>query len=93
MDPNESRPRSYSFVSQVEQLSKFPSCKHLNDSLSLLLNIYLFKFNNRNTRKSCEICLKLKVEKPHWRRSGVFIVNFEHILHLFVVFLLLNLGK
>ena len=39
MDPNESRPRSYSFVSQVEQLSKFPSSKHLNDSLSLLWNI------------------------------------------------------
>ena len=31
----------------------------------------MFKANNRNTRTSCEIC--------HWRRSGVFIVNFEHI--------------
>ena len=27
-----------------------------------------------------------------WRRSGVFIVNFEHILHLVLVFLLLNLN-
>ena len=28
-----------------------------------------------------------------WRRSGVFIVNFEHILHLFLVFLFLTLNK
>ena len=27
------------------------------------------------------------------RRSGVFIVNFEHISHLFLVFLLLTLNK
>ena len=28
-----------------------------------------------------------------WRRSGVFIVNFEHISHVFLVFLLLTLNK
>ena len=28
----------------------------------------------------------------HWRRSGTFIVNFEHISHLVLVFLLLNLN-
>ena len=28
-----------------------------------------------------------------WRRYGVFIVNFEHISHLFLAFLLLNLNK
>ena len=27
-------------------------------------NIYLFKVNNRNTGKSCEICSELTVEKP-----------------------------
>ena len=27
------------------------------------------------------------------RRSGVFIVNFDHIPHLFLVFLLLSLNK
>ena len=27
-----------------------------------------------------------------WRRSGVFIVNVEHILHLVLVFLLLTLN-
>ena len=28
----------------------------------------------------------LKVQWRQWRRSGVFIVNFEHILHLVLVF-------
>ena len=32
-------------------------------------------------------------EERQWRRSGVFIVNFEHISqHLFLVFLLLTLN-
>ena len=45
-------------------------------------NIYLFKVNNNNARKRCKICSKLTMKTPerrHWRRSGVFIVNFEHI--------------
>ena len=29
----------------------------------------------------------------HWRRSGVFTVNFEHISHIFLVFLLLTLNR
>ena len=29
----------------------------------------------------------------HWRRYGVFIVSFEHISHLFIVFLILTLNK
>ena len=44
--------------------------------------IYLLKVNLRNTRKSCKICSKLTIKKPEqqqWCRSGVFIVNFEHI--------------
>ena len=28
----------------------------------------------------------------NWRRSGVFIVNFKHISHLVLVFLLLTLN-
>ena len=41
---------------------------------------YMFKLNNRNTRTRCEICSKLTIKTPEsrqWRRSGVFIVNFE----------------
>ena len=42
-------------------------------------NIYLFKVNNRNTRKMCEICSKLTITTPEWRqwRSGVGTFNFE----------------
>ena len=43
------------------------------------LKFYLFKANNRNTRKRCELCSKLTIKTRHWRRSGIFIVNFEHI--------------
>ena len=59
-------------------------------------NIYLLKFNNRNTRKRCEICSKLTIKTPEWRqrrRSGILISNFEPISHLFLVFLLLTLNK
>ena len=31
-------------------------------------------------------------ERIQWRRSGVFIVNFQHISHLAVVLLLLTLN-
>ena len=37
----------------------------------------MFKVNNKNVI---------------WRRSGVFIVNLEHISQLFLVFLLLTLN-
>ena len=42
----------------------------------------MFKVNNRNFRKKLEVCSVLAVkilERPHWRRSGVFVANFEHI--------------
>ena len=45
-------------------------------------HFYLSKANNRNTRRRCKICLKLTIKTPerhHGRRSGVFIVNFEHV--------------
>ena len=51
---------------------------------------YLLKVSNRNTRTRCEICSKLTMKVPeqcYWYRSGVFIVNFEHISHLFLVIL------
>ena len=50
-------------------------------------HIYLFKVNNRNTRRRYEICSKLTIKTPerrHQRRSDVFIVNFEHISHIFI---------
>ena len=40
----------------------------------------MFKVNIKDTRTTL------------WCRSGVFIVNFEHFLHLALVFLLLTLN-
>ena len=42
----------------------------------------MLRVNNKNTRTT-----SVK------RRSGVFIVNFEHISYFFLVFLLLTLSK
>ena len=51
--------------------------------------IYLLKVNNRNTRIRCEICSKLiKTQERHYRsRSGVCIVNFEHVIARWVILL------
>ena len=57
---------------------------------------YIFKVNIRNTRTSCEICSKLTIKTPewrYWRRPGVFIGNFDHILHLVLVFILVTLSR
>ena len=57
--------------------------------------IYLPEVINRKTRTRCEICSKLTVktpERPHWCHSGVFIVNFEHISKLVLVFLMSTLN-
>ena len=42
----------------------------------------MLEVDNKNTRKRCEISLKLTtktLERRQWHRSDVFIVNFEHI--------------
>ena len=44
----------------------------------------------------CKICLKLTVntaEQRQWSRSGLFIVNFEQIWFIVLVFSLLTLNK
>ena len=58
-------------------------------------NIYLFKVDNRNTKKD-EKYVKINNKTPkrrQGRRSGVFTVKFEYIAHLFLVILLLTLNK
>ena len=57
--------------------------------------IYLLKGNNRNNRARRVICSKITIKTPErcqLRRSDVFIVNFEHISHLVLVYLLLTLN-
>ena len=49
----------------------------------------MFKVNNRNTRATFETCSKLTIKtskRRQWRRSGAFIVNFEHTSYLVPVF-------
>ena len=56
----------------------------------------MFKVNNKISRTRCEICPKLTIKTPerrHYRLSGVFIVNFEQISHLVLVFLLLTFSR
>ena len=61
--------------------------------------MYLFKVNNITLEKDAtyiQLTIKLTIKTPErcqWRRSGIFIVNFEHISHIFLVFLLLTLRK
>ena len=75
-----------------------------NDKVMFPGGIYLFKFNNGNTRRMCEICSKLAIKTPErWHRSCVFIINLEQISSVVLVFpsrfaveailVLLNAGK
>ena len=65
-------------------------CMHrsmvLSESIATA-DIYLFKVNNWNTKTVCEICSKLAIKKPG------FIVNFEQISHIVLVFPSLTLNK
>ena len=57
--------------------------------------IYLLKVNTRNTGRMCEIYSKVTFktpERPHWRCYVAFILNFKHIPHLVLVFLLVTLN-
>ena len=53
--------------------------------------IYMFKVKNKNTRTRGEVCSK-SIIKTLEHCLGVFIVNFEHISHLVLVFQLLTLN-
>ena len=60
-----------------------------------LAHKYMLKVNNRNTRKSCEMCSKLplKITKRRYWRCYWRIVNFEPILQIFLVYLLLAFNR
>ena len=54
---------------------------------------YLFIVTNKNTRRRREICSKLTIKTERRLRSGLFVVNFEYISSLVLVFLLLTLSR
>ena len=81
------------FLLKLQAVGLYRNHYRLNKSIGwfnmiakFLANIYLLKVNNRNIRRRCEICSKLITKTPErrqWHDCGVFIVNFEHISHLF----------
>ena len=90
----------------LDSIRLSPSCKtqrkiideqgtYTQRNITFPAGTYLLKVNNRNTRTRCS---KLTIKTPEqrqwrqWRRSGVFIVNLNHISHLVLVFLLLTLN-
>ena len=91
------------FIRKIENRTKIVLGKSYEDRTwkkfnltRKLISIYqadnnLFKVTNGNTRTIWEICSKIKIKTPgqrHWRRSGVFFVNFEQISRIVLVFLL-----
>ena len=44
-----------------------------------LAGIYLFKFNNGNTRTMCEICSKLTIKTPKWHQQFVKMTNLSNL--------------
>ena len=54
------------FEPEIKNL-ELVSSTHLRRALSVPANISLFKVNNRNTRKRCEICSKLTIKTPERR--------------------------
>ena len=70
----------------------FRSCKNRIKVCATQAAFTYFKLTI-NPRTRCEICSKLTIktsERRYWRLSGVSTVNFEHISHLVLVFLLLT---
>ena len=52
-------------------------------------NIYFFKASNRNTRKRCEICLKLTLKSPE-RRYWLLLLTLNIFHTFFLVFFFVN---
>ena len=64
--------------------------------LKFSAGIYMFQVNNRNTSAMCKTYSKLKLktsERRHLSCSDVFIVKFEHVSHIALVFSLLTFNK
>ena len=68
--------RSLAIFDEMFQFILHRQCSESNFWCKLPVGIYMFKVNNRNTRKRCEICSKLTIKTPF---SSVSIVNFEQV--------------
>ena len=72
MDPK-SRQTVLSTLDKVQEYTVFNDLSAL-EFMKYPANVYLFKFNNRNTRKRCEIRSKLTIKTPE-RRQNMFKAN------------------
>ena len=79
----------FTYLSIIAAVSNFNYFKLIGWDTA---NTYLFRVNDRKTRKRCEIRSNLTI-KTTARRSGFSIVNFEHISLLFLVFLLFTMNR
>ena len=89
----------FKIVQKVPNRVKHHKCRKIILNYVILNSLTQPEFTSSkltiNTRTICEICSKLirKTPEQHqWRRSGVFIANFEHISQLVLKFLLLTLN-
>ena len=56
---------------------------YLHNKNSFPANDYLFKANNRNTKKRC-LSLTIKTQERRQRRQLVFLLLFMNIFHTFL---------
>ena len=93
---NEAKQYSLHFLQAMTYTNVMSTDKEDSKLYMSPAGIYLLKVINRITRTRCEICSNLTIKIPeqrHWFRFGVFIVNFEHISHIVLVFLLPTLSR
>ena len=57
-------------------LTKSQFLKQSIHTVALPENNYLFKVNNRNIRKRCEICSKLTIKTPERRQQQLGLSNY-----------------
>ena len=89
--------RSDSLTANVSPQSQFLVVKHnfISSKTRFPVGIYLLKVDDRNIITRCKICSQLTIRTPErrqWRPCGVFVVSFEYISHLVLLFLLLTLN-
>ena len=73
----------------MEEKGGFLNYKDANESAYNLAGNYMFKVNYKSNRTNCEICSKLTIKAT----NRAFIVNFDPISRLVLVFLLFTLSR
>ena len=73
----------------MEEKGGFLNYRGANESAYNLAGNCMFKVNYKSNRTKCEICSKLTIKTT----NSSFIVNFEPISRLVLVFLLFTLSR